>query len=192
MWYTVALFVHVLGAVALFVAVSLIVVAFMRMRAASTLEQVREWATVADVAGKSLAFIALIVLVPALYMVNQAWEFTTPWVAAALITFIAQAVLGAALSGRTIARVNKLAQAAVSGPVPAELRAQLLGPKLWLTEAVRLTLLIGILCLMTIKPDALFSVLVLAGMLLLGIILGVLMQHAPAPLAREVAGESRQ
>ena len=38
MWYTFALFVHILGAIGLFVAVSLIVVAFVRMRQASTLE----------------------------------------------------------------------------------------------------------------------------------------------------------
>lgn len=57
MWYTVALFVHILGAIGLFVAVSLIVIALVHMRKAVTLEQVREWAAVAQLAGKSLAFI---------------------------------------------------------------------------------------------------------------------------------------
>ncbi len=88
MWYTLALFVHILGAIGLFVAVSLIVVAFVRMRQASTLEQAREWASVANVAGKSMLFISLVILAPALYMVIIAWGFTTPWVMAALITFV--------------------------------------------------------------------------------------------------------
>jgi hypothetical protein len=48
------------------------------------------------------------------------------------------------------------AAAAQSGPVPDELRTKLLAPRLWLAEAIRLTLLPGILCLMSIKPDILF------------------------------------
>lgn len=185
MWYALALFVHVLGAIALFVAVSLIVVAFVRIRQASTLEQVQEWATILNRAGKSMFFLALIILIPALYMVIAAWGFTTPWVMAALITFMVLAILGATVSGKTIARVVALTQAAEPGPVPNEIRTQLLAPRLWLTEAIRLTLLIGTLCLMTMKPDVLFSCLILTGMLLLGIILGVLVQRSPRHISRK-------
>src|SRR5438094_745435 len=112
MWYTLALFVHILGAIGLFIAVSLVVVAFVRMRQASTVEQVREWASIAQLAGKSLAFISLIILVPALYMVIVAWGFTTPWVMASLITFLVLAIVGATLNARTIERVVATAQAA--------------------------------------------------------------------------------
>lgn len=185
MWYTLALFVHILGAMALFVAVSLIIVAFVRLRQASTLEQVREWATVLNAAGKSMVFLALIILAPALYMVSVAWGWTTPWVMAALITFVVLAILGATVNGRTIERVVTLAHAAEPGPIPDEVRSQLLSPSLWLAEAIRLALLVGILCLMTIKPDILFSWLILAGMLLLGIILGVSVQRSPGSVSRK-------
>ena len=185
MWYTVALFVHILGAIGLFVAVSLIIVAFVRMRQASTLEQVREWAAVAHLAGKSLAFIGLVILAPALYMVIIAWGFTAPWVMAALITFLLLAIMGAMVNGRTIERVVAMAQAAEPGPVPDRLRTQLLAPRLWLAEAIRLTLLVGIVCLMTIKPDILFSFLILVGMLILGTLLGTISQRSQ----RTIEGE---
>lgn len=185
MWYTLALFIHVLGAIALFIAVSLVVVAFVRMRQASTLEQVREWASVAQLAGKSLAFISLVILAPAVYMVIIAWGFTTPWVMASLITFLVLAIMGATVNGRTIERVVAMAQADSSGPVPDELRTQLLAPRLWLAETIRLMLLVGILCLMTIKPDILFSLLVLVGMLLLGIILGTISQRSHRRISRK-------
>lgn len=185
MWYALALFVHILGAIALFVAVSLIIIAFVRLRQASTLEQVREWAIVLQVAGKSMIFLALIILIPALYMVSAAWEFTTPWVLAALITFVALAIMGATVNGRNIERVVALARVAKPGPIPDELRAQLLAQRLWLTETIRLTLLVGILSLMTIKPDMLFSWLILVGMLLLGIILGILVQRSPRHISRK-------
>lgn len=174
MWYTFALFVHILGAVALFVAVSLIVIAFVRMRQAATLAQVREWVAVANVAGKSMIFISLVILAPALYMVIVAWGFATPWVLAALITFVALAVMGAAMNGRNIERIAALAHKTSPDLIPNQLRARLLAPQLWLSEGIRLMLLLGILSLMTIKPDILFSVLILAGMLILGIILGTL------------------
>jgi len=185
MWYTLALFVHILGAIGLFVAVSLIVIAFVYMRQASTLERVREWASVANVAGKSMIFLSLIILASALYMVILAWGFTIPWVMAALITFVVLAIMGATLNGRTIERVVAMARAAEPGRVPDELRTQLLAPRLWLVEAIRLALLVGILCLMTIKPDMLFSWLILVGMLLLGIILGVLVQLSPRQLSQK-------
>jgi len=185
MWYTLALFVHILGAIGLFVAVSLIVVAFVRMRQASTLEQVREWAAVANLAGKSLIFISLVILAPALYMVIIAWGFTTPWVMASLITFIVLSTMGATMNGRTIERVVATAQAASPGIVPNELRTQLMAPQLWLAEGVRLMLLIGILCLMTMKPDILFSLLILGGMLILGIVLGTVSQRSPGRVSQK-------
>jgi hypothetical protein len=185
MLYSIALFIHILGAIALFIAISLIVLAFVRMRRASTLEQVREWTAIANMAGKSMIFIALVILAPALYMVIIAWRFTTPWVLAALVTFFLLAIMGATVNGRTIERVSIMARAAAPGPIPDELRTQLLAPRLWLAEAIRLALLIGILWLMTIKPDILFSWLILAGMLLLGIILGVLVQRSPKRLSRK-------
>ncbi len=185
MWYTVALFIHILGAIGLFVAVSLIVVAFVRMRQASTLEQVREWALVANVAGKSMIFISLVILAPALYMVMLAWGFATPWVMASLITFVALSIMGAAMNGRNIERIFVLAQAASPDLIPGELRTRLLAPQLWLSEGIRLMLLLGILSLMTIKPDMLFSVLILISMLILGIVLGTISQRLPGRISQK-------
>lgn len=185
MWYTLALFIHMLGAIGLFVAVSLIVLAFARMKQASTLEQVREWASVADLAGKSLIFISLIILVPALYMVIIAWGFTTPWVMASLIAFVVLSIMGATMNGRNIERIVAMAQAASPGLVPADLRAQLMAPQLWLAEGVRFMVLLGILCLMTIKPDILFSLLILAGMLILGIVVGTIAQRSAGRVSQK-------
>ncbi|MGH2480013.1 MAG: hypothetical protein ACRDHW_10200 [Ktedonobacteraceae bacterium] len=114
-----------------------------------------------------------------MYMVILAWGFTTPWVMAALITFVVLAIMGATINGRTIERVFVMAQAASPDLVPGELRAQLMAPQLWLAESVRLMLLVGILCLMTMKPDILFSVLILGSMLILGVILGMIAQRSP-------------
>lgn len=101
--------------------------------------------------------------------------------AASLITVIALAILGATVSGRTIECIAAMAQAASPGPIPHELRAVLAAPDLWLVEGARLTLLIGIVFLMTTKPDLFWSVLALVIMLLLGIITGLISRIVPTP-----------
>ncbi|HEY7021191.1 MAG TPA: hypothetical protein VH349_08740 [Ktedonobacterales bacterium] len=171
MWYSIALYVHVLGAIGLFCAISLIVAALLQMRRASSPEQVREWIAVAQFAGKSIVFIALVILVPALYMVAISWAFTTPWVMAALIAFILLAVQGATVNGRMLERLA----AEAAKPDFAGLRAQLMASPLWLAEGARVMLLVGIVYLMTMKPDLISSVVALVSALLLGLLLGALL-----------------
>jgi len=184
-WYNIALFVHVLGVIALFVAVSLIVVAFMRMRRSSTANQAREWASIAQGAGKSIAFIAIVILAPALYMVAAAWNFTTPWVMTSFIAFVALAIIGATVNGRAIERVAATTRSAELGAIPETLRAQLTAPQLWLLEGARLSLLVGIVFLMTVKPDLPGSLFALGVTLTLGLILGALAQRVFRPRPRK-------
>jgi hypothetical protein len=171
MWYSIALYIHVLGAIGLFCAISLIVVALLRMRRASSPEQLRDWISVAQFAGKSILFIALVILAPALYMVAISWGFTTPWVLAALIAYILLAIQGATVNGRMLERLVGL----TAGSDSAGLRAQLRASPLWLAEGTRLMLLVGIVYLMTVKPDLLSSVVVLVSSLLLGLLLGAIL-----------------
>ena len=175
MWYSVALVVHILGAFGLFGAVILVITALVRMRQARTLEQIREWVAVAQFAGKCLMLIGLVILAPALYMVSVAWGFTTPWVLAALLNFVVLAIMGAAVSGGTIQRVSALVQAAMPGQIPDTVRTHLLARRLWLAEGIRVMLLVGMVSLMTLKPDLRFSLLVLLGAVFVGLLLGLLL-----------------
>ncbi|MGZ3676349.1 MAG: hypothetical protein ACXVCO_18760 [Ktedonobacterales bacterium] len=175
MWYSFALLVHILGAVGLFSSVSLVITAFVRMRQAPTLEQIREWVAVAQFAGKSLMSIGLVILAPALYMVSVAWGFTTPWVLAALLNFVVLAIIGGAVSGGTIQRVSALVQTAPPGQVPDTVRTHLLARRLWLAEGIRVMLLVGMVCLMTLKPDLRLSLLILLGAVFVGLLLGLLL-----------------
>jgi hypothetical protein len=173
MWYNIALFLHIIGAIGTFIAVSLIITAFVRMRRAATLAAIREWAGVAVGAGKSLALLSLILLAPAIYMVIVAWGFTTPWVLGALIAFVLLAVLGATSNGQQIERIFAATQVDELAGVPATLRAQLTAPQLWMAEGIRFALLVGIVFLMAVKPDVLPTLIVLLLSLVLGILAGV-------------------
>lgn len=170
MWYTIALFVHVLAAMGLFSAVGLILICEARIRRASTVGRLRDWAAVASGAGKSLAVVSLFILVPGLYMAQAGWSFGTPWVLAAVVTFVLLAVLGATVTGRRIEAIHRAALAAPDGPLPPPLATQLHDPVLWRSEGVRMALLVWFVFLMTIKPGLVDIILGLVVAVVLGLI----------------------
>ncbi|GAC1306838.1 MAG: hypothetical protein NVSMB27_45050 [Ktedonobacteraceae bacterium] len=175
MGYTIALFLHVLGAIGLFVAMSLYLVSVVHVRQAQTVEQVRDWISLAAKAGPGIGGSSLILLAPAIYMVLTVWGFGTPWVLASLIVFVLQWVLGSAIGGRHAATVLQAAKAAPLGPVPPALREQISSPALWLGEVIRIALLVGVVFLMTNKPGLAGTLIALGGALVLGLICALLL-----------------
>ncbi len=174
MGYTIALFLHVLGAIGLFIAMSLFLVSVVHVRQAQTVEQVRDWISLAIKAGQGIGGSSLILLVPAIYMVLTVWGFGTPWVLASLIVFVLQWALGFAIGGRHAATVLQAAKAVPLGPVPSALREQISSPALWLGEVIRIALLVGVVFLMTNKPGLAGTLIALGGALVIGLICALL------------------
>ena len=170
MGYTIALFLHVLGAIGLFVAMSLFLVSVVHVRQAQTVEQVRDWISLAAHAGQGIGGSSLVLLVPAIYMVLTVWGFATPWVLASLIVFVFQWMLGPVIGGRRAAAVLQAVKAAPLGPVPPALREQIESPMLWLGEVIRIALLVGVVFLMTTKPGLVGILIALGAALVLGLI----------------------
>lgn len=77
--YTLALFVHVLGALALGAANALLLVGLTRARRVSTVEELRLWSRLAEGTGRMFPLAALLLLVPGVYLVVAAWGWGTPW-----------------------------------------------------------------------------------------------------------------
>jgi len=175
MEYTIALFLHVSGAIGLFVAMSLYLVSVVYMRKAQTVEQVRDWISLAAKAGPGIGGSSLLLLVPAIYMVVTVWGFGTPWVLASLIVFVLQWVLGTIIGGRHAATVFQLAKAAPPGPVSSALREQISSPALWSGEVIRIALLVGVVFLMTNKPELTGTLIALGVALVLGLISALLL-----------------
>lgn len=172
--YTVALFFHVLGAIGLFIAISLFLVSVLRMRRAQTVEQLRDWLSLAGKAGQSIGGSSLVLLVPAIYMVLTVWGFATPWIIASLIVFVLMWVLGPTISGRHTGAILRTARAVPAGPIPSSLRVQISSPALWLSEVIRIALLVGVVFLMTNKPGLAGTLITLGGALALGLLCALL------------------
>ena len=154
MLYRIVLFAHIIGALSLFVGVAGIVVGMYGMRKAKTVKQFREWSWLACTTDKAMPFIALLVVVPGIYLVSTSWGWQTAWADVALGTFLAIVALGPVFIGPRLVRLKKTAQAAEQDAlVSPELRSYILDPLLWTIVAIFMTVVFSIVFLMTVKPS---------------------------------------
>ncbi len=172
--YAIALFLHIVGALGLFVALGLEWTSLLLLRRATTTEQVRERLRIASgvrgVTGASLATL----LVSGIYLTATVWGGVA-WIAVALGAMVLIAMLGAALSGRRLAAIGRAVEHGSLAPVP--------DPLLWVSMQTRVAVALGIVFLMTFKPDLNGSLLTIAVAAVLGLI---------AALPAMVAGRSKQ
>ncbi len=147
--YNVALFVHIVGALSLFIAAGLEWVALDRMRRAQTAEQIREWVGALRPIKHLLEAGALMILVAGLYMAFVRWGWTTAWLDVALIAFLTMSVVGPRVIARRFGTIARLASEAPNGPLSVELAWQIHDPVL--IRAVRTLAMadVGVVFLMT-------------------------------------------
>jgi hypothetical protein len=158
--YDLALFLHVLGAFGLIAAFSIEGLALRGLRRAEdrsqALSALANMRLVQRFAPGSIGTI----LVTGLYMMAVSWK-AQGWILAALAGLVLIALVGGLLTGVRMARVGPALGRAPQA-LPPELQAGLRDPMLQASLRLRLALTLGIAFLMTVKPSAPASVLVLA------------------------------
>src|SRR5215510_4501681 len=170
------LFTHVAATIGLFVALAIEWVALARLRRSVTHEQAREWAglwgLLAPVAVPSI----LVALASGAYLARTLGAWPLEWVKVAVPTVLVVAIAGGVTRPRR--RRLLLALSASAGPLPPELLAELRQPLLLRSLRLRAALLVGLVLVMTVKPErAILIILAVAS-------LGALWALA-APLADE-------
>jgi hypothetical protein len=155
--YQFLIFIHVLGAVALFVAIGIEAVALGRLRRAETPADARVWLGLFRLPGRVGPIAMLTALASGAWMMKVSWGYQA-WIAGALAAMVGMAVIGAVVSLRRMRRL-RAALHAESGLSEA-LRSS---PALVTSLRLRIALGVGILALMTMKPsDHATAILVLA------------------------------
>lgn len=164
--YVFALFLHIIGVLLLFAAITAEGIALFELRRTSTTAQVVTWQGVAKLARVFGPASVVAILIPGLYMMATSWGWV-PWIAVGLLAWAAIAVMGA-VSG---IRLSFVVTGATTDPDRIrDLRARPFAIS-WIT---RLALSIGIVFLMTNKPGlpwAVISVVLAAG---IGIVAGLI------------------
>src|SRR3989442_1753622 len=91
--YSVALFLHVVGAMLLFITLTVEGITLRYLRRATTADQVQVWGSVAGLTGVIGPVSAILVIVPGLYMLATTWGWVA-WIATGLVGWLLIVVLG--------------------------------------------------------------------------------------------------
>jgi hypothetical protein len=179
-YYSVALFLHITGALGFFVALGVELISLRQLVRSTAAEQAQEWLRIA-VGVRRLGFASMMLLLASgLYMMVIA-QVGGAWLIVAFWSLVLLAILAVALSYRRMAAIGR-ALAAEVGPVSPALRNQLHYPLLWIAIKLRVAIALGIVFLMTVKPDLGGSLLVIGVAAVLGIAFAVPMLSRKAAL----------
>jgi hypothetical protein len=178
--YDLALFLHVIGVLGLFAALTIEGIALRGIRGSVTGDQARTWLGLLRPLRIVGPLALLLILVPGLYL-SATIETGGGWIAAGLIGFVAIGILGGAVTGRRMRVVGPTlgrAQGPLDGPAAEGSR----DAALTTSYALRLALALGIVWLMTVKPDFVASLVALGGAAVLGAIAGRTLSAARSDL----------
>ena len=164
--YSIALFLHIAGALGVFAALALDWVGVANLRRARTVDQVREWAGLYRIIRVLGAASVGALLVFGLYMTAVTWG-PTGWIGVGFFSLLFIAVLGA-VSGIRLGRILAAALKG-QGALAEDLRGALRSPLFVASVRTRTAVASGVVFLMTVKPDGAGSLLVVAIALVVGI-----------------------
>jgi hypothetical protein len=164
--YPIALFLHVVGALLLFVTLTVEGVALRQLRGAMNTDAARGAAAMLKVNRIVGPLSALGVLIPGLYMTATSWGWVA-WILVALISWLLLAVLGA-VSGIRIAGLER------THLLLNEIRKPIFLIS-WLT---RVGMAVGVIFLMTVKPGAVEAALAMLIATAAGAALGMVVSRA--------------
>jgi hypothetical protein len=149
--YSVALFLHVIGALLLFVTLTVEGIALRLLRRAATAAEATGASGMLRMNRVVGPISAIGVLVPGLYMTATRWG-AVAWILVALISWALIAVLGAFNGIRILGLQRSLAKVGPSA------MAQLRNPLFLVSWLTRVGIALGVIFLMTVKPGALGAV----------------------------------
>jgi hypothetical protein len=192
--YTIVLFVHIVGAIGYFLGIGMWLFILLGLRRAQRVEQVRALIHLNDLSGPFSGISALLLLAAGLYLALTAWSLLTGWILVALISLLLMVPTSAALiAPRRSAIVKQMAREAPGDEISEALERHIDDPVLATVCTTVLTLLLGLVFLMTTKPNLVGSLIVMVVALLLGLAAGALVSRMKrSPRKRTVAESERR
>jgi len=164
--YSIALFLHIVGALLLFTALTLEGIGLRQLRRATTAGEVRDAAGIIGLGRFVGPASALGIVVPGLYMTATTWGWQ-PWILVGLASWLLIAVSGA-VNGIRLAAVSRAV--AKSGRLSPEQRVQVGHPVLVTAWLARSAVVVSVVFLMTTKPGVGGALLVVMAAAAIGIV----------------------
>jgi len=171
--YTLALFLHISGAIGVFVSLGIWLLGLAALRRAQRVEQVRALAWLIIVASPLMVLSVLLLGLAGFEMALSTWGLSTPWIAVSLVSTVLVGPIGAFVLDPRMRTIMAMARDASSGWLPAALDNQTHDPILGTSTHILVAILLGIVFLMTTKPSLAMSLVMMAAATALGLIASI-------------------
>lgn len=185
--YQFALFIHIVGALGIFIGAGLELAVATRLRGAANVGQVREALWYGKFAARVMQVAPPVTLLAGLYMTITVWGFGQAWLDVALAAFLVLAVMGPAVNGRHFKALAGQAFSAPEGPLPPSLRTHIFDPAVNTILQTMAALSLGIVFLMTLKPSLVWSLVTVVVALALGLLSAAPVRRAARELRAQPA-----
>ncbi|HEV2237394.1 MAG TPA: hypothetical protein VGR57_12100 [Ktedonobacterales bacterium] len=176
--YTLALFCHIVGAIGTFIGVSVWLFVAAALRRAQQVAQVRALSGLVQPSGVLAVGSILLLGVAGFYMATNLWGEHATWIIVATISFLLLAPFGVFLIDPRLRAVAKVAAASPDGVLPPALATRARDPLVSVGLCIYVSVLLGIVFLMTNKPTFEVSILAIVVATVLGLVTGLLLWWA--------------
>jgi hypothetical protein len=175
MMYKFALFLHITGALLLFAGLGIELISLLNIKTANKQILIPKILRMNKVYTAAM----VIIILPGIHMMSEVWGFNS-WIIMAFIGIIINSVLFMNITRRRL-RFYLKSSAKEETNLSFEKDAALNDPILWLSVNIRISVIIGIIFLMTIKPEMLWSIVTILSSIILGLIFTVLKKKLKNP-----------
>jgi hypothetical protein len=165
--YSIALFLHIVAALGVFVELGLQWTGLWQIRSAVRPEEVRAWMAILRRASRVGMVSWLTILVSGVYMLVKVWG-GVPWIIVTLASVVLMTVLTFALTGPRMAAIGR-ALATEKGPASDTFHSLANHPLLWISIQTQVAIILAIIFLKTAKPDLVGSLLTIGVAIVLGV-----------------------
>jgi hypothetical protein len=169
--YSIALFLHIVGALGFFAGLGVEWATVLQIRRATTAEQVGEYMNLSG-SLQRVGMISMLTLVAAgIYMMATAWG----WIAWLIVSFAAIVLMMVLMRVISIPGMRGIQQVASTekGVLSPAFQVQLRQPMLWVGIQSRVIMGLGIVFLMTVKPDLVGSLITVGITIIISLVLAV-------------------
>ena len=187
--YPLALFLHVSGAIGACVSLGVWLFGLAALRRVKRVEQVRALAWLILVASPLMVLSVLLLGVGGFAMALSTWGLSTPWIAVSLVSVVLIGPVGAFVLDPRMRTILALVRETPDGPLSDVHLLRTHDPVLVRAASTLATMLLGIVFLMTTKPQLVTSILVMGIAVFVGLIVSLLFlspssRQASSALAR--------
>jgi len=187
--YTLALFLHVSGAIGVCVSLGIWLFGLAALRRAQRVEQVRALAWLIVIASPLMVLSVMLLGAGGFEMALTTWGLSTPWIAVSLVSLVLIGPIGAFVLDPRMRTILALMRETPDGPLADAHILRIHDPVLVRAASTLATMLLGIVFLMTIKPQLFTSILVMGIAVFVGLIVSLLFR---SPTRRQASSASAQ